>query len=201
MTGAKLPFGITVCGIEELAGHCDTCASHVLSILDPDAAVPDAFGAFGEHERLELRFDDVIEEMPGLQPPQPAHVESILAFGRDLLAEPRCAVHLLVHCHAGISRSTAAMTLILAQAMPDQPAATILELVHGIREKAWPNLRMIEIGDAMLQRAGALIAAAHALHGLQLERRPHLAEFMERGGRGREVAGANAPSAGTTQSG
>ena len=190
MTGAAPPFGITVCGIEELAGHGTTGASHVLSILDPDHPVPEAFGAFGEHEKLEIRFHDIIDETPGLRMPQSEHVERILKLGRDLNAEPVATAHLLVHCHAGISRSTASMALILAQALPEQPAHTILALVHGIREKAWPNLRLIEIGDAMLGRNGTLVEATHALHRLQIERRPHIAEFMELGGRGREVAAA-----------
>jgi predicted protein tyrosine phosphatase len=190
MTVLELPFGITVCGIEELAGHRATGASHVLSILDPDAPIPEAFGTYGEHEKLELRFDDIIEAAPGQQPPEPAHVERLLAFGRDLIAEPRSTAHLLIHCHAGISRSTAAMVLILAQAMPDQPAGAIVARVHEIREKAWPNLRLIEFGDAMLRRNGALVAATHALHALQIGRRPHIAELMDRGGRGREVAAA-----------
>ncbi len=190
MTSATLPFAITVCGIEELAGNCSAEASHVLSILDPDCPVPEAFGAFGEHEKLELRFHDVIDDLPGHQAPQPAHVERILAFGRNLLAQPRSATHLLVHCHAGISRSTASMALILAQALPAQPAAAIIGMVHQIREKAWPNLRLIEIGDARLRRSGTLVGATTALHRLQIERRPHIAEFMEQGGRGREVAAA-----------
>ncbi len=190
MSSIAQPFGITVCGIEELAGHCSTEASHVLSILDPDHPVPEAFGAFGEHEKLELRFHDIVDETPGLLAPGPEHVEQILAFGRDLLTEPKPAAHLLVHCHAGVSRSTASTALILAQALPEQPADTVLAMVHGIREKAWPNLRMVEIGDAMLGRGGALVEATHALHRLQLEVRPHIAEFMEREGRGREIAAA-----------
>lgn len=190
MTHPPLPFGITVCGIEELAGHCDTRASHVLSILDPDTPVPEAFGQFGEHRKLELRFDDIIDEVAGLRAPQVADVERILAFGRDLQREPAEARHLLVHCHAGISRSTAAMVLILAQALPDMPADAVVALVHGIREKAWPNLRLIEIGDGMLQRGGALVAAVVALYRLQMERRAHIGEFMETAGRGREVAAA-----------
>lgn len=190
MSSPAPPFGITVCGIEELAGHCTTGASHVLSILDPDYPVPEAFGTFGEHEKLEVRFHDIIDETPGLVLPQPGHVESILALGRGLLAEPAPSAHLLVHCHAGISRSTACMALILAQALPEQPADAILMLVHGIREKAWPNLRLIELGDAALGRNGTLIAATHALHRLQIERRPHIAEFMELGGRSREVVAA-----------
>lgn len=195
MSDAAPPFGIAVCGIEELAGHCSTGASHVLSILDPDHPVPEAFGAFGEHRKLEVRFHDIIDETPGLLAPQPEHVGRVLALGRDLLAEPAATAHLLVHCHAGISRSTACMALILAQALPEQPADAVLKLVHDLREKAWPNLRLIEIGDAMLGRRGTLVAAAHALHRLQIERRPHIAEFMELGGRGREVAAARGHAA------
>ena len=188
------PFAITVCGLEEL---CDVGApgsgraiTHVLSILDPAHPVPEAFGRYGEHVRLELRFHDIIEDRDGEQRPGPGHVESILAFGRSLHDEPPGAASLLVHCHAGISRSTAALVLILAQAMPEVPAAAIVRMVHDIREKAWPNLRLIELGDAMLERAGSLVAATHALHRLQLERRPHVREYMEQGGRGREIEAA-----------
>lgn len=184
------PFAITVCGLEELEGHCTLGATHVLSILDPAHPVPEAFGRFGEHAKLELRFDDIVDDTPGLIAPTRADVERVLAFGRSLQHEP--GANLLVHCHAGISRSTASMTLILAQAMPDVPAADILAMVHGIREKAWPNLRIIEFGDALLGRGGSLIAAAGTLYKHQLELRPHLAEFFEKGGRGREVAAARA---------
>ena len=192
MTLATLPFGVTVCGIDELAGHCATGASHVLSILDPATPVSEAFGTFGEHEKLELRFDDIVDETPGLIAPQANDVARILAFGRNLQKEPRPTAHLLIHCHAGISRSTASMALIMAQALPQEPAAAIIGRLHDIREKAWPNLRIIELGDAMLGRRGTLVAAASALHRLQLERRPHLAEFMEKGGRGRELRAAGA---------
>lgn len=190
MTGLALPFRISVCGIEELCDHGGLGASHVLSILDPGHPVPDAFGTYGEHARLELRFHDIIEATEGEVRPDLAHVEAILAFGRSLHDEPSGRAALLVHCHAGISRSTAALVLILAQALPDVPAEGIVRTVHGIREKAWPNLRLIELGDAALQRAGGLVSATHALHRLQLERRPHIAEYMEKGGRGREVRAA-----------
>ena len=192
MTEPSLPFGITVCGIEELAGHSTTGASHVLSILDPIAPIPEAFGSFGEHDKLELRFDDIIEDAPGMVAPLRGDVEQVLAFGRSLLAEPHGSAHLLVHCHAGISRSTASMVLILAQALPDVPADSIVAMVHAIREKAWPNLRIIELGDALLQRNGTLVAATHALHALQLQRRAHLADLMNGAGRGREVTAAQA---------
>jgi predicted protein tyrosine phosphatase len=182
------PFKTSVCGIEELAGHRESCVSHVLSILDPDWPVPDAFGTYGEHARLELRFHDVIEESsPDRYAPQQDHVADLLAFGRGLLEVPHDDAHLLVHCHAGISRSTAAMALVLAQALPDAPADRIFEEVLRIRPQAWPNLRILEIGGAILGRRGELVAAAAGVYRTQLDRRHYLAEQMRSGGRGREI--------------
>jgi len=88
MSSSLVPFPIHVCGIEELEGHCATGVSHVLSILDPDRAKPEAFGRYGEHARLELRFHDIIEEQEGQVAPELEQVAAILDFGRGLLAEP-----------------------------------------------------------------------------------------------------------------
>jgi predicted protein tyrosine phosphatase len=188
MSAVTPPFGTTICGIDELQDHGAHGATHVLSILDPDYPVPEAFGQYGEHDRLDLRFNDIIDPTPDMILPAPEHVEAIFAFGRSLAAEPQA--NLIVHCHAGISRSTASMALILAQALPDEPAELILATIHGIREKAWPNLRLIEIGDAMLGRDGTLVRAAYGLYRLQIERRPQLADYMDDGGRGREIRAA-----------
>ncbi|HEY4042652.1 MAG TPA: protein-tyrosine-phosphatase [Rhodopila sp.] len=185
-----IPFKITVCGIDELPDHSTVGISHVLSILDPGWPVPDAFGSFGEHERLELRFNDVIEDLPGTVPPQPEHVAQLLTFGRDMLTEPTPGAHLLVHCHAGVSRSTASIILMVAQARPAEAALPIAQEILRIRPQAWPNLRLIEFGDLALGRGGTLVHAATQIYREQLSRRPELAQQMIDGGRGREVAAA-----------
>ncbi|WP_428390746.1 tyrosine phosphatase family protein [Lichenicoccus sp.] len=187
-------FSMTICGIEELAGHNQAGFTHVLSILDPQWPVPEAFGAYGEHERLELRFDDIIEETPGMIAPQASDVRALLDFGRDLMAEP--GANLLVHCHAGVSRSTASMLLILAQARPDLGAEAVAAEILRIRAKAWPNLRIVELGDAALGRGGTLASAVIGLYREQLARRPELGEFMTEAGRAREVALAGGASSG-----
>src|SRR5579859_8121783 len=122
---APLPFSFTICGILELPEHSEAGITHVLSILDPGHPDLEAFGAYGEHARLELRFHDIIDEKPGEALPEPHHVEQLLRFGRDMMAEAG-EKRLLVHCHAGVSRSTAATTLLLAQAAPDLSAETIM---------------------------------------------------------------------------
>ena len=181
-------FHITVCGLAELGSHSAVGVTHVLSILDPGTPDPDAFGAFGEHERLDLRFNDIIEELPGMRPPQPEDVAALLRFGRDIMREG--PAHLLVHCHMGVSRSTAAMALILAQARPERPALEAMAEVRRIRPRIWPNLRLIELGDVALGRGGELIAAAIARYRHVIELRPEVGEMMSEAGRGREVRAA-----------
>lgn len=188
-----LPFRITVCGLDELSEHCDARVSHVLSILDPAWPVPEAFGRFGEHRKLELRFNDVIDEIPGSVAPGPDDVRHLLAFGAGLDRE--ADAHLLVHCHAGISRSSAAMALLIAQAMPDRAGDAIFADVLQIRPQIWPNLRIIELGDHRLGRNGDLIAATHRVYGLQIAKRPDFVDAYGTGPRAREITAGLAAAA------
>jgi predicted protein tyrosine phosphatase len=184
---ATISFKITVCGIEELKEHCNARVSHVVSILDPAWPVPSILGAYGEHERLELRFDDVIEPVPDKVPPGPQHIRQLLALGRQLMAEPGATGHLLIHCGSGFSRSPAALGLILAQAMPPLSGEDIAAEVLRMRPNGWPNLRMIELGDRLLDRRGVLVEAAARIYQSRLEQDPGLAEMITANGRAREV--------------
>lgn len=184
----QMPFRVTICGIDELGLHCEAGVTHVLSILDPGWPAPEALTAFDPHRRLELRFHDVIDAGPGWVVPESRDIEHLLAFAREL--RPTRETHLLVHCHAGVSRSTAAATLILAQTLPSRPADEALLAVVRQRPRAWPNLRVLELGDALLGRRGQVVAAARAHYRRVLEREPWLIEQRIDGGRGREVAEA-----------
>jgi predicted protein tyrosine phosphatase len=181
-----VPFTVTVCGIPELASFRTAGVTHVLSILDPETPSPSVFGQYGEHHRLELRFDDVVDEVDDMIAPQKTDVANILAFGRDLLDEPGVA-HLLVHCHAGVSRSTASLIMMLAQARPDRPAKEAVDAVAAIRPQAWPNLRMTEFADELLGRKGELVAAVHQRHHDFGVANPEFARDIISWGRGREV--------------
>src|SRR4051794_10983773 len=101
---------LTICGLTELCQFQDVGVTHVLSILDPAHPEPADFAAYSPHRRLTLRFDDIIEPALGAVLPDRGHVEQLLEFGAGLASsdvDPLC--HLLVHCHAGVSRSTASM--------------------------------------------------------------------------------------------
>jgi predicted protein tyrosine phosphatase len=178
----------TICGIPELGSHCEAGVTHVLSILDPDWPDPPEFDDYAPHRRLALRFHDIIEPIRGRRAPARDDVERLLAFGHELSDAETC--HLLVHCHAGVSRSTAATALILAQAHPGRPAPEVFDAVSRIRPRAWPNLRLLEFGDELLGRGGEIVAAAGAVYRRVLEREPSLQEAMIEGGRAREIVAA-----------
>jgi len=179
---------LSICGLKELCGFQDAGVTHVLSILDPVYPEPADFGAYRPHRRLTLRFDDIIEPAAGLRPPEMAHIEELLRFGEGLAAEPGDPLsHLLVHCHAGISRSTAAMATLLAEARPQLDEDAIFAEIRSIRPQAWPNSQMIGMADALLGRKGRLTAALTRHYREQIRLRPDIAEMIRRAGRDREL--------------
>jgi predicted protein tyrosine phosphatase len=182
----RLSYRVTVCGLDELTEHGAAGVSHVLSILDPGAPVPPAFEGFGGDRRLELRFHDVIDDLPGFVAPGFEDVGRMLGFAQRLPGATK-GCHLLIHCHAGISRSSAAFLLVLAQARPTLPADGIAAAVLRARPRAWPNLRIVELGDRMLGRHGEVVAAAQMIYRRRLADEPEFGASLAAGGRGREV--------------
>jgi predicted protein tyrosine phosphatase len=178
---------LTICGLEELDGHCASQVTHVLSILDPDHPEPHAFAAYDPHHRLTLRFHDIIGPWPGWEAPERHHVEDLVEFGRELDGAGENLRHLLVHCHAGISRSTAAMATLLARHTPGGGEEGIFARIREIRPIAWPNSRMVDFADDILGRGGRLSAALREHYRFQAPRRPDFVEELRRNGRGAEV--------------
>ncbi len=180
---------LTICGISELPDQRERSVTHVLSILDPDHPDPEAFGSYDPHHRTILRFHDIINPVEGLILPAPEHVEAVLRFGDEVASEHAGKVegHLLVHCHMGVSRSTAAMLTLLAQTHPEEREDRLFERLTEIRPQAWPNSLMIEFADGLLSRNGRLVDALRRHYGRQIRRMPRYEQLMRDLGRSREV--------------
>lgn len=185
---------LTVCGIGELAGHREGRATHVLSILDPGWPDPAAFTEYDPHHRLTLRFHDIIVDQRGMELPQPQHVEAIAAFGEELDNAGESVRHLIVHCHAGISRSTAALATLLARHTEQGDEPAIFAHLRSIRPQAWPNSRMIGFADELLGRQGQLTAALRQHYQLQAPTLPSFVALLPELGRATEMPQA-APAA------
>ena len=84
-----------------------------------------------DHELI--RFDDVVAEYPGFEACTPAHIARVLEFGERVHAKP--GSHVLVHCHAGVSRSTAAAAILMCQHAPGQEEAAFLKLARAAQAR------------------------------------------------------------------
>jgi predicted protein tyrosine phosphatase len=170
-----------ICGIDELHAAPLATARRVVSILEPAAPTPPELSALSA-ELLTLRFDDVIAPGGGYRPPASEDIERLLAFDRD--HHPNDA--LVIHCTAGISRSTAAFVILAAQRRPGDEAAAFTEL-RAIRPRAWPNSLMITLADDLLDSRGRLVHELREHYKLQLRQYPEIGRMMIGLGREREI--------------
>ncbi len=123
----------------------------LLTLLSPetDAAM---LAALTPRRRLHLVFHDIVEAREGLIAPDVATVEALLDFGRARAAP------LLVHCWAGISRSSAAAYILACDRHPGRED----ELAAALRARApfaTPNRLMVALADDLLGRRGAMVDA------------------------------------------
>lgn len=170
-----------VCGIEELHAAPLAAARRVISILDPAAPTPPQLVNL-RASLLTLRFDDVIVTGGKYRAPARGDIERLLAFDRE--HQPGDA--LVIHCTAGISRSTAAFAILLAQRRPGTEADIFNEL-RAVRPRAWPNSLMIALADEILDAGGRLNAELREHYKLQLRRYPDIGRMMIGLGREREI--------------
>ncbi len=150
---------IHVCSLSRLARVVETHgASHVVSLINdgtdvarPQSILPD--------RHLFLGMNDIVEPIDGMVLPSQKHVEDFIAFVESWdRGQP-----MVIHCWAGISRSTAG-AFIAACALT--PASDEEEIARKIREAsatATPNARLVEIADAILGRGGRMSSAVAAI--------------------------------------
>jgi predicted protein tyrosine phosphatase len=150
---------IHVCSLARLHQTVEeTGAQHVVTLLKdtdlvrrPDGIAPD--------NHLILGLDDIVEPMDGYVAPGDEHVNRLLTFVRGWdRAKP-----LVVHCYAGISRSTAGAFVAACTLSPQRNELAIAEALRRSSATASPNLRIVSIADRMLGRGGRMVAAIETI--------------------------------------
>lgn len=105
----------------------------------------------GDHHHI-VWANDIPVSMPGMVAPEREHVEGVLAFTADLKPDDK----LLVHCFAGISRSTAmAIGILISHGVP---YAEAFATVENIRPFMHPNTRIIRFIDELMGLDGKLVS-------------------------------------------
>lgn len=135
-----------------------TGATHLISLLSTQEPVSCAAGLPAEN-RLHLAFHDIDGERPGLAAPADGHIEALLGFAESWGARSP----LVIHCHAGISRSPAAAYVIAAALSRQADEWSLARLLRARAPTATPNGRMVALADARLCRQGRMIAAIRSI--------------------------------------
>ena len=134
--------------------------SHLLSLLSPEELIPTPAG-FAPERHLRLGVHDIAAPMAGLTAPDAAMVEAILAFAQGWDG----AAPMLVHCWAGISRSTASAFAIACERNPHADELEIALAMRRASPAAFPNRRIVALADDILGRQGRMVEAVEAMGG------------------------------------
>ncbi len=149
---------IIVCPLSDLPKAIrEERPSAIVSLLSPHQMVPQINGYENRHLRLEM--EDVSEARRGEKAPAKGHVDELLSFVRrwDQSAP------IIIHCWAGISRSTAAALITQCALHPEAMDKDLAAQLGTVAPHAKPNRLLIKHADETLGREGRLIDAAQSV--------------------------------------
>jgi predicted protein tyrosine phosphatase len=150
---------IHVCSLARLHGTVeDTRARHVVTLIKDVSLVRRPEGIAAENHLL-LDMDDITCEMDGYVPPCEAHVEKLIGF----VTRWERTAPIVVHCYAGISRSTAGAFIAACALNPRRDETAIARHIRAASPTAIPNIRLVTLADAILGRQGRMVEAVRAI--------------------------------------
>jgi predicted protein tyrosine phosphatase len=150
---------IHVCSLSRLRETVeDTGARHVVSLIGDEARV-DRPTAIVPENHLWLRLHDISAPLDGYIMPDEPHIADLLNFvrGWDRRAP------LVVHCYAGISRSTASAFASVCALNPHRDEESIAQALRRASPTATPNIRIVSLADRLLGRDGRMVAAIETI--------------------------------------
>jgi predicted protein tyrosine phosphatase len=150
---------IIVCPLSQVPTAVDTHeASHLVTLIKQGTPV-ERPASIPADRHLFLGFDDITEPMEGMIAPAEEHVRDLLAFvGTWDQKRP-----VVVHCYAGISRSTAGAFITMCALRPERTEAKIARALRMASPSATPNIRLVGFADRLLGRQGRMVAAIESI--------------------------------------
>ena len=135
-----------------------TGARYLVTFASPGMPI-DRPPGIDPHRHLVIGISDIVEARDGHVLADAAHVARFLEFVRDW---PRDAP-LLIHCYAGISRSTAAIYAAACALAPDRDEGALARALRRAAPSATPNRRIVALADTLLDRGGRMEAGIAAI--------------------------------------
>jgi predicted protein tyrosine phosphatase len=150
---------IHVCSLARLHETVEeTGALHVVSLIGDEVAI-DRPQAIAAENHLWLRLHDISSPLDGYVMPDEQHIADLLNFVRrwDRRAP------MVVHCYAGISRSTASAFASVCALNPRRDEDSIAQALRLASPTATPNIKIVALADRLLGRQGRMVAAIETI--------------------------------------
>ena len=146
VTTKPMIFSIQICSLEAAREADLSIYDGVITI--EDSTIEDPFRVESSSpNQLVLRFDDISLPIDGFIEPKEIHIERALSFA-DMIGE----ASVLIHCHAGISRSSAIALAIIAKRLGPGKEKEAVKALEQINPNARPNKSMVWFTDEILDR-------------------------------------------------
>ena len=132
--------------------------SRVVSLLSPYDTFP-AFEGFGSDLHLQVPIHDIVDDVGEWRAPDLSDAESVINFVQPWDR----AAPMLIHCWAGISRSTASAFITACLHNPEAEEQEIAAAIRAASPTASPNKRLVAHADALLGRNGRMNRAVESI--------------------------------------
>lgn len=150
---------IIVCPLNKVQPLVDAHGvQHVVSLLAPGTPHETPRGVEPDRH-LKLYFHDIVHEMDGHRPPRAEDAMTLIGFLRAWNAEGP----LLIHCWAGISRSTAAAFITLCMFRKQAEEEELARELRAASPSATPNRLIVSLADDVLARQGRMVTAVDGI--------------------------------------
>lgn len=149
---------IHVCSLARLHQTvAETGARHVVTLMK-DISLVERPSAVPPQNHLHIKVDDITCPIDGYTHPCEEHVARLVQFAKQWDR----STPIVIHCYAGISRSTAGAYSV-ACALSDRDEVAIAQDMRRASPTAMPNGLIVSLADRMLGRKGRMIAAIESI--------------------------------------
>jgi predicted protein tyrosine phosphatase len=128
-------------------------AKYLVSLMSPSSMI-ETPQVIALENHLKLPMEDITGQVDGYITPNRTHIEQLLEFGNRLDSSSG----VIVHCTMGMSRSPAAVLILLAQHNPGRELEVADTFFHEVPQTN-PNTLLLRIGDDLLGCHGDLFSA------------------------------------------
>ncbi len=146
---------IHVCSLSRLNETVEQSgARYVISAINP-WSIPNTPAGVSDDNHLRIAINDINAPHGELVHPESHHIETLIGFA-DKWAQDG---PLVIHCLAGISRSSASAFIVACALNQNARETTIADTLRTASKTAHPNRLMVRLADELLSRDGRMIAA------------------------------------------